>query len=46
MGGPSGVRDSDVAADGGRVESFLENFYLANGAQAGDPSALDDGNAG
>src|SRR5258708_14097116 len=46
MGGPSGVRNADVAADRSRVERVLENLHLADRPQTRDPTALDHGDAG
>src|SRR6266404_1253391 len=45
MGGPSGMRDADVAADRSRVECVLENLHLADGPQTGDPATLEHGDA-
>src|ERR1700679_3422193 len=44
--GPAGVGNADVAADRSRVEGLLQDPHLADGAQAGDPAALEHGNAG
>src|ERR1700722_6783604 len=44
--GPAGVGNADVAANRSRVERLLQDPHLADGAQAGDPSALEHGNAG
>ena len=46
VGGPPRMRDAHVAADRGRVERILENLYLADGAQAGDPSVLEHRDTG
>ena len=46
VGSPSGMRYTHVAADRGRVERILQNLHLADGAQAGDPTALEHGDAG
>jgi hypothetical protein len=40
------MRYTHVAADRGRVERILQNLHLADGAQAGDPTALEHGDAG
>src|ERR1700687_1679025 len=46
MSRPSGVRNAHVAADRSRVERFLKNLHLTDGSQAGDPAAVEHGNAG
>src|ERR1700694_6271624 len=38
MGGPAGVRDAHVPADGIRVERVLEDLDLADGASAREPA--------
>ncbi len=42
VSGPPRMRDAHLAADGGRIECILKNFYLTDRAQAGDPSVFDD----
>src|ERR1700733_14207772 len=44
--GPAGVGNADVAADRSRIERLLQDSYLADGAQAGDPATLEHGYAG
>ena len=46
MSRPSGMRNAHVAADRSRVERFLKNLHLTDGSQAGDPAAVEHGDAG